>query len=315
MKKTKTPRPTPPAVAGATAAKPAAKKPRRQRPAPPPEEEFEELEEFEDPEEADDFGYDDYSDDGGHYDDYSAPALPTRKRKKSSKKKADTKTKAAKTDDENAIPPKVLYSLFGVSAVVGCIIIGLIVRSIMNAGDGRVIDMAVPTEFTKWTHERGGLSLDSPKGWQVKSGGGTGGVPPWVSFEQSDQGVHISLRGSVSGTAVSDIASAGGTVPIDLGGEIPDELDPIAGVHRYQSDKIGSEYDEYEESEPETIESRFGEGRISDFKGTKLFSATHGVRATLVSNQYQFNVICRCPEDRLEEYKPIFKRIIGSTGS
>lgn len=313
-----------PAPSGTSAAKPAptknSKRPagtttskkKRSRPAPPPEEEeYEELEEY-----TEDDAYDsDYeADDYGSYDDYEAPALPKRK-KKSNSKKPKKEDKAAASSGDSAVSPKVLYPLLGLSALVVIVVISLIGRSIMNASQANAVAMAVPEKFSKWQHEHGGLASEYPDGWELKSGGGTSGIPPWVSFENEVQEVRIAIRGSTSGTAISDIVSGGGVLPGELGENIPDELDPIAGVHRYQYEKISADYDEYEESEPQKIDSRFGEGRISDFTGTKLFSSSYGVRATLVSTRYQYNVICRCPQDRLDEYRPIFKRIIQSIGN
>lgn len=261
--------------------------------------------------------FDDDTGDGG-FDDYGMheyePALPARR--KSAKKKTRKKEETAKpaASDGPEISPKILYSLYGLSAVVVLTGLFFIVRSVINAGAADAAAQALPDSFRAFKHEGGRLGAEYPEGWLVESGGGTGGVPPWVRFKNEVQQVSISIRGSVSGTAISDIASVGGTLPGDLGEDIPDELDPVAAVHQFQKDRISAEYNSYEESEPRKIDSGFGEGRVSDFTGGSALSTEYGVRASLIANEYQYNVICKCPQKRLEEYKPIFERIVKSVG-
>lgn len=266
-----------------------------------------ELEEYS---EEDEYGYDD-----GGYDDYAAPPMPTPRKKKKAKRKSKKSDAATQADSSEGLPKKWLYTMVGAAAVVVFALGALIVNTMIGAGKEHAAAMALPTEFKKFTHKHGNLAADYPAGWILKSGGGTGGVPNWVSFENEIQEVKITVRGSMSGTSMSDIATSGGGIPIDLGGDVPDDLAPVAGVHQFQKDKISAEYNAYEESEPRKIDSGFGEGRISDFTAKNTFSSEYGVRATLIANQYQYNVICTCPKSRLEEYKPVFEKIISSIGS
>lgn len=269
-----------------------------------------ELEEYYDENDfADDLADDAYE----SYGDESAPALPTRRKKKKSKKKSSAKS-AAPSNDSGGLSKKWIYTLGGIGGVVVVVLIGIVIKVMMSAGEEHAAAMAAPTEFRRFTHKHGGLAADYPDGWLLKSGGGTGGVPNWVSFENEVQEIKISVRGSISGTAISDIASSGGGLPLDLGMDETDDLAPVAGVHQYQKEKISADYDAYEETQPEKIDTGFGEGRVSDFTGKNTLSSEHGVRATLISNQFQYTVICRCPKDRMEEYRPIFRKIISSIG-
>lgn len=249
--------------------------------------------------------------------DYTPASLPARRKKKSDKGRSSTRRNPAaesdSDDEEDGISPKMLYSMIGAAVLMVLMLVAVAANSMINARQAETALLAVPTEFRNFKHEHGRLSTDYPQGWLVESGGGTGGVPNWISYEQTQQDVKVTIRGSVSGTAVSDIAQSGGA-PIGPGVDLADEDDPLVAVHMFQKDKISAEYDEYSESPPEKIDSGFGEGRISSFNGTAMFSNICGLRATLVSNQYQYTIICRCPADRLEEYDPIFRRLIASVG-
>lgn len=251
--------------------------------------------------------------------DYAPASLPARRKKKSGKGRSSTRRNPAAEsdsdidDEEDGISPKMLYSMIGAAVLMVLMLVAVAANSLINARQAETALLAAPTEFHNFQHEHGRLSTDYPHGWLVESGGGTGGVPNWISYEQTQQDVKVTIRGSVSGTAVSDIAQSGGA-PIGPGVDLADEDDPLVAVHMFQKDKISAEYDEYSESPPEKIDSGFGEGRISTFNGKAMFSNICGLRATLVSNQYQYTIICRCPADRLEEYDPIFRRLIASVG-
>lgn len=250
--------------------------------------------------------------------DYVPAKLPARRKKKAGGGRRSVRHSVSDADkqdqaDEDNISPRMLYSMFAAAGLVVVLLAAVFVNSLVNASRQHAARMVVPTEFSTYQHEQGRLSTEYPYGWTVESGGGTGGVPNWISFGDQLQDVQITIRGSVSGTAISDIAQSGGA-PFGAAADVPDEVDPVAAAHQFQKDKISSEYDDYFETPPETITSRFGEGRVSSFTGRALFSSVCGLRATLIANQYQYTVICRCPESRLDEYSPVFKRIIASIG-
>ncbi len=292
--------------------------PRRRRPAPPQLEEIEEIEDLVDDSDfaaEDEFGSEDFDD----FEEYSAPAMPSvRKKKKkgngASSGKKKKKKGAAASDDGEGLPPKVMYAMFGVAGLVGVLVLGVVGWSLMSASRSSGANYAVPDKFKNWEHELGTLKSEYPEGpgWLIKGGGGTGGLPPWFRIEHDRQDIDIRITGSVSGSAIGDIATAGGTMPGDLGEDVADELDPVAAVHEFQQMKVAANYDKYEETEPRPIDTGCGEGRICEFTGTSLLSTEYGMRATLLCHQYQFNVICKCPKKRLEEYKPVFERIVTS---
>lgn len=273
--------------------------------------------------EEDDYGYDDGGFDEGGYDDY-APAPPKARKKKSKspvaipeskKKKARKAREKAESEVEVGLSPKVMYALFGFAGLVGIGVLVFVGQILMSADRGSAESDAVPEEFDHWKHELGGLSTEYPKGWTLTDGGGSGGVPPWVAVENARQKIDIRIAGSRSGTPMADIAKAGSDL-LDqaLPQEVLDELEPVAKVHQFQFEKISLNYDKYEETDPVKIQTGFGSARMSEFVGTKVFSTEYGVRVTLLGNLYQFNMICKCPKDRLEEYKPVFERMAKSAG-
>lgn len=274
----------------------------------------------------DDVYSDEYSDEfGGYEDDYessydsydSPPAkLPPRR-------KGTLKSQPAsrKDDDGTPVPAEspglskgAMYGMFGFAGTVAAVVMFFVVRSFMNAAnapqDG---PSAIPKAWITVRHEQNGPTVQAPDDWPYSTGGGTGGVAPWIRMDNEPAGVTISIRGSIGGTAIGDIASGGGQVGNET--DLPDELDPIVAVHNFTKDKIASEYNSYTESAPEKITTGMGEGRICTFEGGKTLGGEYGVRATLMSNQYQYNVICKCPKNKLGTYRPIFEQIIKSVGN
>lgn len=255
------------------------------------------------------------ADDYGMHD---APvALPPRRKKNATASASGTTDKPV-ADAASAMSPKLLYSMYALAGTVSAVVVFFVVWMIIRAGSASSPDaaaLAMPEKFVVFKHGEAGLSVECPDGagWITDSGGGTGGVPPWITVKNEKQEVFISIRGSVSGTAISDIAS-GGVAPGALDEDLPDELHPAAVVHKFQHDKIRADYNTYEETEPRKIETGFGEGRVSDFTAGSAFSTEYGLRATLIANQYQYNVICKVPKKRLAAYRPILERMIKSVG-
>lgn len=300
---------------------------RRRKAAQPQLEEIEEIDAYVDDSDfasEDDFGADDFGadddygsgDDYGGYDDYAATSMPSaRKKKKTTRGTGDKKKKkSAASGDDEGLSPTVMYAMFGVAGLVGMAVLGGIGYAVFTASGQSSASNEVPTEFKSWKHDEAGLSAEYPagEGWFIKSGGGTGGLPPWFNIENEYQQVHIRIAGSNSGTAIGDIANAGGAG--FLGEELPEELEPIAGIHDFMKLKMEDNYGNYQEEDPVPIESGCGDGRISNFVGKDVLSSEHGVRATVQCHQFVYNIICKCPEKRLEEYRPVFERIISSVG-
>ncbi|MBC8003124.1 MAG: hypothetical protein H7X97_11110 [Opitutaceae bacterium] len=66
----------------------------------------------------------------------------------------------------------------------------------------------------------------------------------------------------------------------------------------------------------EKINTGVGEGRLSTFVASGSFgSQIFGYRATLLTTQFQWNVVCQCSSQReFTAYKAMFRKIIESAG-
>ncbi|WP_010588069.1 hypothetical protein [Schlesneria paludicola] len=169
-----------------------------------------------------------------------------------------------------------------------------------------------PQEFEKYEDNDFHFRCEIPKGWDVEGRGGSGNVPPSVRIEQGR--VKIVYRSSQSGAAIQDMAQAQANM---VGGDVSDELQPVSRVHDYQGEKFSSDLTNYKEiGEAEKIETGWGEGRLSTFTASSGLNGTiYGYRVTLLTSQFQWNVVCQCPTRReFLAYQPTFRRIITSTG-
>ncbi len=222
--------------------------------------------------------------------------------------------KSASLLSETGLPPVAVYFLFGLA---GLVVLGLLGGAgfwMVRMREAHQQAMAVPDTYHEWQHPKGRLSARYPDGFTVSDGVAAGGVAPWAKFENDVQDVVITIRASMSGSALSDIAKAGSQAVGDLA-KLPDEEEPVAAIHAWQREKLETEFDSYEETAPQVIETGFGSGRVSEFTRTKLFTTEYGLRATVIGGQFQYNILCRCPKDRLDEYRPVFEEVIRSVGS
>ncbi|MFO1095277.1 MAG: hypothetical protein U0992_18525 [Planctomycetaceae bacterium] len=210
---------------------------------------------------------------------------------KSTKKKAKPTTQAA----EPGIPKWVwaLFILvgFGVGSVGGY----LGVTAILSAAAKDNADAPPePLTYSEHAHKEGNFKFDYPNGWEVASGGGTGGVPPWGTFSKDD--VSVDIRADLKGASIADIANAGANQSTE---ELPPELSPVAKVHQFQHDvKYKIEYDDFEETPGGFYDVPFGRGWLSEFTASEgaFGGKIHGYRLTLLGGMHQFNVICKCQE-------------------
>ena len=270
--------------------------------------------EFDDPLDGlDDLDLDDGSEWGGDDDDWGEDfELPGAKKKSARKKSAAKskgttgKTKSTSEPADDELPRGVWIAIFSVSTIVFGLIAFFGVRYMMNSREAAAIASGPPTTFETLLHEDGRFEVDYPSGWIKSLGGGTSGVPPFARFENEDQTHKFSIKGSMSGAAIGDIAGA-----TNMGESEIDELAPVHAVHVFQGEKIALEYDSYEETPIEVIQTGLGEGRICEFTASKTFSKSYGLRATLLTTQFQFNVICTCPKNDLDAYRPIFRKLIN----
>jgi hypothetical protein len=239
-----------------------------------------------------------------------ASKLPAAVGKKGTGKPKKAATAAAAAAGDSGVPKWLIPAAFFVAFCVGGVGGFFGIRALLNAGGGTVVAKAVPDNFLPHQCEDGHFSFDYPEGWEVASGGGTGGVPPWGTFTKGD--VSFDMRGDSKGAPIADMATAGGQMDNE---ELP-ELSPVARVHAIQYDiKYRFVFDNMEEQPGGFYETPFGRGWLAEFTATEgAFGSSkiHGYRLTLLGGMHQFNVICKCPEKLWETYKPVFERAMKS---
>lgn len=238
---------------------------------------------------------------------------PTRRKKKKSAEEQDDDGKPSKKKSKGKGGGGNTGVIVG-GIVAGIVLLGVVgffampplITAMKEAGK-----ITAPTEFEQFRDTELNFSCLHPKGWMPVARGGTGNVPPSVRLEHGN--VKISFRASPSGAAIQDTTQA----LANQAGELPDELKPVAKVHDFQKAKFSDEMTNYQELGPvEKINTEIGEGRLSTFVASGGFgSKIFGYRATLLTAQYQWNVVCQCSSQReFTAYKPVFRKVIESTG-
>ena len=256
------------------------------------------------------------SDELDEVDEFEEMPTPRRKKPKAKMREDDEdssikkgKSKKPKRDSGSNLPLIIGGVVAGV-VLIGTIGFFAIPALIASAKDGGKIKL--PQEFETFENNDIFFRCQYPKGWEAESRGGSGNVPPSVRIEQGH--IKISYRASNSGAAIQDMAQAGA----NMSGELPDELKPVARVHDFQREKFSSETPDYKEfGAVEVIQTGWGEGRLSTFTSSGNFgSKMYGYRVTLLTTNYQWNVVCQCPTRReFEAYKPLFRQVVESTGA
>jgi hypothetical protein len=188
-----------------------------------------------------------------------------------------------------------------------------------NSSSNDVEEVALAERpFLTLKHDLGKFQIDYPEGWTTKTAGGEGGYPPSAQIEGDD--AEFTVKSSLGGAAIADIAGAGGAT-LDLGLPNGDEEEsdidraPVATVHGFHRKKYDLEYSDYEESPPETIQANgFGEGRLSMFTASAgaFAGRIKGFRATFLAPDFQYNIFCQVPERKFDAYEPLLRKMIAS---
>ncbi len=246
----------------------------------------------------------------------SAGGLPPRTvgvkpkpKKKSRPKNGDDSPKKRKS------PAKKKSSFTGSPAMIGgvCTVVLALLIGVPFLFSGDDAPMEPPASYTTFEHEvNNAFKCEYPTGWAVKSGGKAGSV---VSARFESDGVLVRIRSSMGASAMGDIAgSLGGDILGGAGGvELDEDLAPIASVHQMMHDQYAEDYTDYQEQPPQTLETGFGDTRMSEFTASGSWGSTiRGVRASMLGRDLQWTVICDCPEKDWAVCKPIFERIVKS---
>lgn len=227
------------------------------------------------------------------------PPQPVRKRMKKASpapaEKENSKRRDAATWPArfNAMPP---LAIGGV--IVAGVVALLLVPALSPGGSG----IKPPEGYETYKDEVGQqFRIEYPQGWAVDFGG-RGTSNPWVRFEK--ESALIRVKTSMGASAIGDIAKSA-----TQGADLPDELKPVAQVHELMKEQFAADFSGYEEQPPRTVDAKMGEARLSEFTASGSWgSKIKGTRLSCLGRDYQFTVICSCPEADWPVCKPIFER-------
>ncbi|WP_417851343.1 hypothetical protein [Thalassoglobus sp.] len=251
--------------------------------------------------------HDPFSMDFGLEDDAAPAALPPR-RKKGGESSPKKKKSGASPKTESK---KGLYIGIG---VVAFLVVGGVggFFAVQSMGD-RAPAAPVQVQYSTFKHELGGFSVKYPSDWEMKEGGGSGGRPPFASFE--DGTAYISIRHNPKGASIGSMASLPSGGPI-IPGEQVEEDPPAKSVHEFMAETVYSiDFKDFEELPGKEFKVPYGVGWLSEFTGTEGFgSKKKAYRLTLTGTNFQYNVICKCPSHKWDDYEAIFMEVIKSIG-
>ena len=176
--------------------------------------------------------------------------------------------------------------------------------SVMVAGCGGG-PVPAPTSYKTWENKDGGVAVDYPEGWDADGGGKKN---TWASFEKGS--AKIKLQTDITGSLLGDMAGG----PSDKLGPPSDEDYPVHKVHVLGKDAVAAEFSDYKEEKPTKFQNAIGgEGRKSEFSASGGFSGpVKGYRATFLSRDRRFTVICTCAESDWATLKPAFDKVLES---
>jgi hypothetical protein len=183
---------------------------------------------------------------------------------------------------------------------------------LLGSGCGKV---QVPKSFDTFNAKDGTVKLKRPASWEQERG--TAKKFRSVAFESG--AARIRVLADVKGSLIGDIAGggqAGAAFRESLPDDVAEEISPVAQVHEEMSlPQLEEEFNELDVKSTETIQTGFGETRLSEFAGSgTLGGTTHGYLATALGHDKRVRVICMCPEKYWETLKSAFDEVIESMG-
>jgi hypothetical protein len=163
-----------------------------------------------------------------------------------------------------------------------------------------------PKEFEEVEFGERDFKCECPKGWEVTSGGGREGIPPWAKFEKG--GAFIQIRDSLSGTPGGMLDRS-----LHIGTAIDQGTAPVDEVHEHRTKGVADSMWNYKESAAEKLDHRLGDALIAEFTANPLLGGTiRGYHATILCGFHQITVVCLCTQREWETLKPAFDHVIST---
>jgi predicted Zn finger-like uncharacterized protein len=165
--------------------------------------------------------------------------------------------------------------------------------------------LEAPKNFVSFRVPDGSFRVDFPSDWKHKLEGQTNRYV--VDLSQGRATFHI-IQGPLE-SLEADIAAAGEGAEADL------ELAFLTRAHEQRRAAVTEGVANYQQEEPEPVDTRFGRGLRSTF--TAIANDRYpmrGYRATLRAAGKLYDILCMCPETDWENLQPAFARMIESMG-
>jgi DNA-directed RNA polymerase subunit RPC12/RpoP len=205
--------------------------------------------------------------------------------------------------------PWLKVSLLG-GACLGLVVICFIVYAMflppaaVRVGSSGISE--TPKEFAEVEFGERDYRCECPKGWEVTSGGGKDGVPPWTKLEKG--GALIQIRDSLSGTPGAMLDRS-----LHFGTDIDRGVAPVDEVHEHRITGVASSMRNYKESAHQKLDHKLGDALIAEFTAKPMFGKpVRGYHATVLQDFHQFTIVCRCAESEWETLKPAFDHVIST---
>lgn len=199
-------------------------------------------------------------------------------------------------------------------------------------------NVPAPTAYRPYVAADKAFACDAPDGW-ARQGTAAQAIQSGVVFKQGDAVITIDadLTGSLMGDmmrASSNASGGSGDMSSDPGAQaflsqLPPQMraqmaadqreqrkPPVERLHAQGRRSLELRYAHYAEQPMQSLPSRLGEGRYSEWTGEQSGFLTsgkvHGYRVTILNNDRRVTVLCHCPESSWATLKPAFGNVIGS---
>ncbi|HID77406.1 MAG TPA: hypothetical protein EYP56_15605 [Planctomycetaceae bacterium] len=193
----------------------------------------------------------------------------------------------------------------------GFVWLGLFGFSVLSLGSGCGQAPTIPSSYKQYNAKNGAFQCDYPEGWEAQ---GAGKREAFHSAKFSSGSATIKITADLAGSLMGDIAESFGGLG-DAGGlaEEGEDLSPVAEIHQLGKERVAEELSNYEEKEPEVVQTRLGEGRRSEFSASGAFAGRlRGYRVTFLAHNHRVTVVCMCPEGYWDRLQPVFDKVIDS---
>jgi hypothetical protein len=169
----------------------------------------------------------------------------------------------------------------------------------------------VPTSFVTFQPSDSAFVCDAPSGWEnskfaqmdTDSGGNFVSGPATINITSSLTGGLLGDMANANNAQAQNLAS-------QLGTAAPVGKAPVQAAHEQFAAAMVQAHADYAESNTVAVESKAGEGRMSEF--TEDAGKTHGYRATFLGKDRSIEITCTCPQEDWTELQPAFEHVIES---